>query len=56
MIARETLPVYRQVIDWLARQLAVEPITVPGRHGFYWYRPQDLADALRPLARRFASK
>jgi hypothetical protein len=32
---------------WLAQQLNVEPVTVPGRHGFYYYRPQDLADALR---------
>jgi pimeloyl-ACP methyl ester carboxylesterase len=56
MIARETLPVYRQVVDWLARQLDVEPITVPGRHGFYYYRPQALADALRPLVRRFTAK
>jgi hypothetical protein len=44
MIARETLPVYRQVMGWLARELKVKPITVPGRHAFYYYRPQDLAD------------
>lgn len=35
MIARDTLPVYRQVMDWLANQLKIEPITVPGRHAFY---------------------
>jgi pimeloyl-ACP methyl ester carboxylesterase len=53
MIARDTMPVYRQVMDWLATQLNVEPITVPGRHAFYYYRPQDLADVLRPILRRF---
>jgi pimeloyl-ACP methyl ester carboxylesterase len=53
MVARDTLPVYRQVTDWLARQFKVEPITVPGRHAFYYYRPQDLADVLRPILRRF---
>lgn len=56
MIAQDTLPVYRQVMDWLAKQLQVEPITVPGRHAFYYYRPQDLADALRPILRRFTLK
>ena len=52
MIASETLPVYKQVMDWLARQLKTEPIVVAGRHGFYYYRPQDLADVLRRILRR----
>ncbi len=54
MVARDTLPVYRAVVEWLADELKVEPITVPGRHAFYYYRPQDLADVLRPIVRRFA--
>ncbi len=54
MVASDTLPVYRQITDWLAREFQVEPITVPGRHAFYYYRPQDLADTLRPILRRFA--
>src|SRR5262249_47180484 len=54
MVARDTLPVYRAVVEWLAAEIKVEPITVPGRHAFYYYRPQDLADALRPIVRRFA--
>jgi pimeloyl-ACP methyl ester carboxylesterase len=53
MIARETLPVYGQVMEWLAHELKVEPITVPGRHAFYYYRPQDLTDVLRPILRGF---
>ena len=52
MMARDTLQVYRDVTDWLARQLKVEPIIVPGRHAFYYYRPKDLADSLRPILRR----
>lgn len=56
MIARDTLPVYGEVMAWLAGQLGVEPITVPGRHGFYYYRPQDLAEEIRPILRRFAMK
>jgi len=51
MLAGDTLPVYRQVMDALSRQLGVEPITVAGRHAFYYYRPQDLADTLRPILR-----
>jgi len=54
MIARDTLAVYRQVTDWLKSRLKVEPILAPGRHAFYYYRPQDLADLLRPILRRFA--
>ena len=53
VIARDTLPVYRQVMEWLARELKVEPTIVSGRHAFYYYRPQDLADLLRPILRRF---
>jgi hypothetical protein len=49
IVADDTLPVYKQVSGWLAAQLRVEPVRVPGRHGFYYYRPQDLADALRRI-------
>ena len=54
MVARDTLPIYRTVVEWLAAELKVEPITVPGRHAFYYYRPEDLADILRPIVRGFA--
>jgi acetyltransferase/esterase len=56
VIARDTLPVYKQVTEWLASRLNVEPIVVPGLHAFYYYRPHDLADLLRPILRRFAAK
>ncbi len=49
VFAADTLPVYKQVTNWLAEQLRVEPVMVPGRHGFYYYRPQDLAEVLRPI-------
>jgi pimeloyl-ACP methyl ester carboxylesterase len=51
--ADQTPPVYREVTHLLAKQLKIEPMTVSGRHGFYLYRPQDLADALRPVLKRF---
>ena len=51
MFANETLPVYKQVTQWLAKQLNAEIVIVPGRHAFYFYRPQDLADALRRIVK-----
>jgi hypothetical protein len=41
------LPVYKEVTNWLAKRLNTEPLSVPGPHGFYFYRPQVLADVLR---------
>src|SRR5262245_22122528 len=49
MVARETKPEYVAVVRWLERRLDARTITIPGRHGFYYYRPQDLADAVRPV-------
>jgi pimeloyl-ACP methyl ester carboxylesterase len=52
MLASDTLPVYTQVTTWLRQLLKTEPVIVPGLHGFYFYRPQDLADTLRELLNR----
>jgi len=49
LVASDTLPIYKAVTDWLAKQTGVQPVTVPGRHGFYYCRPQDLANVLRPI-------
>jgi len=51
LVASDTLPAYREITRLLAGLLDVEPIVVSGRHGFYYYRPQDLANVLRPLLR-----
>jgi pimeloyl-ACP methyl ester carboxylesterase len=48
LVASDTLPIYKAVTAWLAKQIRVQPVTVPGRHGFYYYHPQDLANVLRP--------
>jgi hypothetical protein len=53
LVASDTLPIYKAVTAWLAKQIRVRPITVPGCHGFYYYRPQDLANALRPILKGF---
>jgi len=47
LYALETLPVFREMTSWLAERLRVQPMTVPGRHGFYYYRPQELAGVIR---------
>lgn len=49
IFADRTLPVYKEVTNWLAKQLKIEPVSVPGRHGFYYYRPQVLANILRQI-------
>ena len=54
MYASDTLPAYKELTCLLAKHLKIQTTTVPGRHGFYYYRPQDLADALRPILKRFA--
>jgi pimeloyl-ACP methyl ester carboxylesterase len=51
LVATDTLPVYKEVTSWLAKQLQVQPIVIAGRHGFYYYRPQDLENALRAILR-----
>jgi pimeloyl-ACP methyl ester carboxylesterase len=51
MFADETLSVYKEVTHELAKQLKAELVVVPGRHAFYCYRPQDLADALRRIVK-----
>jgi hypothetical protein len=52
MFASETLPAYKQVTNWFGKLFNTEPVIVPGRHGFYYYRPQDLAAALRMILKR----
>ena len=49
LVASDTLPIYKSVTAWLAKQIRVQPVTVPGRHGFYYYRSEDLANVLRPI-------
>jgi len=52
VFADHTLPVYKEVTNWLAKQLNAEVVSVPGRHGFYYYRPQTLADVLRQILKK----
>jgi len=47
VVASETLPAYKEVTRWLADRLHLRVMTVPGYHGFYYYRPQDLDGVIR---------
>jgi len=53
LVASDTRPIYKAVTDWLAKRVGVQAITVSGRHGFYYYRPQDLANVLRRILKSF---
>jgi hypothetical protein len=49
IVAKNTKPAYVAVIEWLEAHLNTRTISVPGPHGFYYYRPRDLADVVRPI-------
>jgi pimeloyl-ACP methyl ester carboxylesterase len=55
MIAEETQPEYVQLMNLLENRFSTTAVRVPGPHGFYLYRPQDLAAAVRPHFRRFCA-
>ncbi len=52
LVASDTLPIYKAVTAWLAKEIRTQPITVSGRHGFYYYRPEDLAGTLRQILKQ----
>jgi len=54
LVASDTLPIYKDVTAWLAKRLNLQPITVPGLHGFYYYKPHDLANTLRPILKNLS--
>jgi pimeloyl-ACP methyl ester carboxylesterase len=53
MMARDTQPGFVQVIRVLETLLKTKAVTVPGPHGFYYFSPAELAEAIRPRFRRF---
>jgi pimeloyl-ACP methyl ester carboxylesterase len=53
MIAQDTQAGFVQVMRLLEARLNTEAVTVPGPHGFYYFSPAGLADAVRPHFRRF---
>jgi pimeloyl-ACP methyl ester carboxylesterase len=53
MIAQDTQPGFVQVMTVLEARLNTKAVTVPGPHGFYYFSPSDLAEAVRPHFHRF---
>lgn len=54
LVASDTRQIYKDVTAWLAGRLNLQPTTVPGRHGFYYYQPHELANALRPILKNLS--
>jgi pimeloyl-ACP methyl ester carboxylesterase len=53
MIAHDTQPGFVQVMKALEARLNIKAVTVPGPHGFYYFNPAALAEAVRPHFYRF---
>ncbi len=49
MRAAESMPINAAAADWLARQLKTELVVAPGAHIAYSSRPNEFAEAVRPL-------
>jgi pimeloyl-ACP methyl ester carboxylesterase len=56
MIAKDTQPGFVQVMKALEARLHTKAVTVPGPHGFYYFNPTVLAEAVRPHFYRFLTK
>jgi pimeloyl-ACP methyl ester carboxylesterase len=55
MCGRDSAPLLREPAAALAARLGTEPIPAPGAHAPQLDRPQELAEAIRPLLRRLAA-
>jgi pimeloyl-ACP methyl ester carboxylesterase len=56
LVGRESPAFFGEMVRWLAPRLQVPVVTVPGGHGAYFDRAPDLAEALRPLFRRWSAR
>jgi hypothetical protein len=55
MRAAESQPINAAASEWLAAQLKTELLIAPGAHIASASRPEEFAEALRPLLRELAS-
>jgi pimeloyl-ACP methyl ester carboxylesterase len=53
MIAQDTQSGFVQVMKVLEDRLHIQAVKVPGPHGFYYYHPAQLAEAVKPHFYRF---
>jgi pimeloyl-ACP methyl ester carboxylesterase len=54
MVGTESAPFFAETAQWLAERLGVESETLTGGHTPYFDRPQEMAEALRPLLRELS--
>ena len=52
-VGQENIPLFLEASRWLAEHLDVELNTLPGAHTPYFDRPEEMAEAIRPLLRGF---
>ena len=53
LVGRESPAFFEEMARWLAPRLQVPVVTVPGGHGAYFDHAPELAEALRPIFRRW---
>ena len=53
-VGQESIPLFLEASRWLAEQLNVELKTLPDAHTPYFERPEEMAEAIRPLLRGLA--
>jgi predicted ATPase len=56
LVGRESRAFFGEMARWLAPRLRVPVVTVPGRHGAYVDHAPELAEALRPIFRRWTAR
>jgi pimeloyl-ACP methyl ester carboxylesterase len=56
LVGRESPAFFGEMARWLASRLQVQVVTVPGGHGAYFDHASELAEALRPIFRRWSTR
>jgi len=55
LVGRESPAFFGEMASWLAPRLQVPVVTVPGGHGASFDHAPELAEALRPIFRRWSA-
>jgi pimeloyl-ACP methyl ester carboxylesterase len=56
LVGRESPAFFAETVRWLAPRLPVPVLTVPGGHGAYFDHAVELAEALRPIFKRWSAR
>jgi pimeloyl-ACP methyl ester carboxylesterase len=55
LLGRESLDFFGEMVNWLAPRLKAPVNTAPGGHAAYFDHALELAEALRPILRRWSA-